>query len=260
MSTYNLSGNVVVFTDSIVKNTPVIFNIPRNHESLFYVLEGELIYEKEALREFVSKGQVGYIARGSIDKTSAYNCDAVSYIAINFNFETKNPSPLATLNLKTLCGASEEFKPLFEEILKAYTEKSLGHKIICEGLLLQIIGMLYVENDTSGETQNLQKLLAPALDAIRENFHDSTFKTSALCELCDMSERNLRRYFIKAFGKSPYTYLQEFRIEKAKILLAYTANPITQIAEACGFTDLYSFSHAFKKREGISPKNFRINL
>lgn len=257
MSSYSLSGDVVVFTDSIMKNSPIVFNVPRNHEALFYVLEGQLIYQKANKSEIVSKGQVGYIARGSIDKSSAYNCDTVTYVAVNFNFDSKNPNPPATLNLKTLCGASEEFKPLFEEILKAYTEKSLGHKIICEGLLLQIIGKLYVENDTSGETQNLQKLLAPALDAIRENFHDSTFKTSALCELCDMSERNLRRYFIKAFGKSPYTYLQEFRIEKAKILLVYTANPITQIAEACGFADLYSFSHSFKKREKISPKEYR---
>ena len=53
---------------------------------------------------------------------------------------------------------------------------------------MQIIGKLYIEDNSADKTQNLQKILSPALDAIRENFHDSTFKTSALCELCDMSE------------------------------------------------------------------------
>lgn len=46
-------------------------------------------------------------------------------------------------------------------------------------------------------------------------------------------------------------------MEQAKELLLGTDLNITEIAEACGFADLFYFSRMFKKRVGSSPRAYR---
>ena len=47
------------------------------------------------------------------------------------------------------------------------------------------------------------------------------------------------------------------KINKAEILLLYTSKNISDIALQCGFCDIYSFSHCFKKHTGMSPREYR---
>ena len=48
--------------------------------------------------------------------------------------------------------------------------------------------------------------------------------------------------------------------EKAKELLENTSNKIISISEACGYNEVYYFSHSFKKYTGQSPKKYRESL
>ena len=47
------------------------------------------------------------------------------------------------------------------------------------------------------------------------------------------------------------------RIKKAKLLLAEDAAKIWAIAEACGFSNAYSFCRMFKKQTGMTPQEYR---
>jgi len=87
--------------------------------------------------------------------------------------------------------------------------------------------------------------------------HISTpFSIADLAAECDLS----RSYFIKAFGvtfgKTPYRWLMEFRLVRAKEMLKeqYT---LADIAAACGFSDQSHFTRAFVGATGTSPGNWR---
>lgn len=74
---------------------------------------------------------------------------------------------------------------------------------------------------------------------------------------------NLSRYhFIRVFkaftGKTPYDYMMEIKIEKAKKMLSFSSRNITEIACSCGFNNPSHFSSVFKKRTGLSPKQYRF--
>ena len=56
---------------------------------------------------------------------------------------------------------------------------------------------------------------------------------------------------------TPYAFLLDFRINEAKKLLKNTQNKLSDIALQCGFADLYSFSHSFKKNTGMTPSEYR---
>ena len=98
------TDDAVFFYDTLTYDKPYISSKPRNHDSLAFVTDGTLLYEKQGRTVPIKKGQVAYIAKGSIDKSSAYGCDAVSYIAVNFNFDGHTASSNRNLPFGTVCS------------------------------------------------------------------------------------------------------------------------------------------------------------
>ncbi|MBA4261411.1 MAG: adenosine deaminase [Comamonadaceae bacterium] len=72
-----------------------------------------------------------------------------------------------------------------------------------------------------------------------------------------VSERHLRRIFEAQMGVSPLQYLLTRKLLSAKQLLADTALPITQIAQASGFASLRRFNAAFASHYGMNPTQMR---
>ena len=64
--------------------------------------------------------------------------------------------------------------------------------------------------------------------------------------------------FKLAFHQTPIQFLQECRLAAARRLLVATDEPVTSICLAVGFESLGSFSWLFRKRFGLSPRQFRL--
>lgn len=73
----------------------------------------------------------------------------------------------------------------------------------------------------------------------------------------DLSERTLYRYWQTAYPGTPSDYLRKCRLERAKEMLEKSVIPIRSIASMFCFCDDNSFSTAFKKEFGITPRQFR---
>ena len=99
-----------------------------------------------------------------------------------------------------------------------------------------------------------------AIEFLKQNYSDPNLKVSDLAKSINLSEKHFRRLFLSIHKKNPYTYLQEFRISKAELLLLNTSKSISDIALQCGFSDIYSFSHCFKSQNGISPSEYRKEI
>lgn len=57
--------------------------------------------------------------------------------------------------------------------------------------------------------------------------------------------------------KTANQIISEFVMNEAKILLSTSKEPVHEIATVLKFSDPYSFSHFFKKHEGMSPIHYR---
>jgi AraC-like DNA-binding protein len=71
-----------------------------------------------------------------------------------------------------------------------------------------------------------------------------------------ISENKLRKGFTLVNKIAIYEYQVSIRIEKAKILLINTNEPLQQIALQVGY-DLKSLEKQFKKKTGVSPLRYR---
>jgi AraC family transcriptional regulator len=78
-----------------------------------------------------------------------------------------------------------------------------------------------------------------------------------LAALLDMSQFHFSHMFKQAIAISPYQYLLQQRIERAKQLLKQTDQPIMEIAFLCGFNNHSHLSQQFRRLTGITPKAYR---
>ena len=69
---------------------------------------------------------------------------------------------------------------------------------------------------------------------------------------CNVSAVYLRKVIKELHGKTPFQLLTELRMKKACEMLQ-EQRPIKEIALSVGYSDIYQFSRAFKRRFGHSP-------
>ncbi len=82
-------------------------------------------------------------------------------------------------------------------------------------------------------------------------------KIADVAKRAGVRTQRLQQIFRESLGMTYSTYLTTTRMQKAKELLAGTDHPITQIAFEVGYNDSNYFSTAFRKHEGISPRQYR---
>jgi AraC family transcriptional regulator len=88
---------------------------------------------------------------------------------------------------------------------------------------------------------------------------EEDIKLVDLATLLDMSQFHFSTLFKQAIGTSPYQYLLQQRIERAKQLLKQTERSIVDIALECGFNSHSHLSKQFRQLTGITPTAYRAN-
>lgn len=98
------------------------------------------------------------------------------------------------------------------------------------------------------------KKLHTALGEMSERYYEDR-PVSHYAALCGMSEVNFRRLFREYTGKSPIAYRNAIRLENAAVLLGSGEYNVSEVAEACGFSNLSFFTRLYKRKYGHTPKN-----
>jgi transcriptional regulator GlxA family with amidase domain len=70
-------------------------------------------------------------------------------------------------------------------------------------------------------------------------------------------ERTLKRRFRAATGLALIDYVQNLRIEEAKRLLEASPRAAEDISSDVGYEDASFFRRLFKRRTGVSPRQYR---
>jgi len=80
-----------------------------------------------------------------------------------------------------------------------------------------------------------------------------------VCEAVDAPERTLRQGFAEVYACSPMSYLRRIRLRTAReiLLRSEPTERITDVALACGFTHMGSFSVDYRRTYGETPSETR---
>lgn len=95
-----------------------------------------------------------------------------------------------------------------------------------------------------------------AVQYANENYREA-ITVEDMAEHAHLSTSRLAHLFAEKVGLAPMRYVETRRMDAAKFLLLTTNDPIYAIARQVGYENPYHFSTRFRRREGVSPRQFR---
>jgi AraC family transcriptional regulator len=130
---------------------------------------------------------------------------------------------------------------------------SLAEKIIADQLPVfkQLQSLPGIKPATK---RDLYKRLVRGRELMDSNFTQPLSIELVAKEAC-MSEYHFYRMFKKMMGISPHQYILQKRLKNGKQLLELHQLSVSDAAVECGFSDIYSFSKAFKQEFGVTPSS-----
>ena len=98
--------------------------------------------------------------------------------------------------------------------------------------------------------------LEQAIEYINDNL-ETNIKLEDIAKELDISQYYFSHLFRESTGVSPYRYVIQQRIEKAKRLLTNNSMSISEISLACGFNSQSQMTMHFRRLTGTTPKQYR---
>lgn len=144
---------------------------------------------------------------------------------------------------------------LFREISELAGEHSVKEPGRNARLAFELLQALRLPADDS----EFPPLLSGLRDALEQN-PQYCWNQTVMAARCGCSPTHLVRLFHRYFHTTPRQFLLDLRIRHARQLLADETLSIKEIAAAVGYDSALNFSTSFRKRFGISPREYRKQL
>lgn len=109
------------------------------------------------------------------------------------------------------------------------------------------------ENEKSRSAKNY----APIRAYIDAHYTNPDLNVNMIAEVFGYTPSHMSRLFKEQFGEGLADYIVKLRMKKAKELLVDTDRTVAAVGESVGFGSSTVFVRAFKRYEGITPKQYR---
>ena len=154
-------------------------------------------------------------------------------------------------------------KPLINRLEVWYDEQRtlswfLTTKVPLRGDNGKIIGLMGLTRRDEGRSRHQPSSEVTLIVSHIQKNTSRILSTAELARECGLSERTLYRKIHQALGVTPYELMLRIRIEAAAEALIQTTDKVIDIAQAHAFCDQSAFTQHFRKRIGLTPKQFRM--
>ena len=102
-----------------------------------------------------------------------------------------------------------------------------------------------------------EQLLTKLVDFVEESWQNPDLQVDDFHEKLGYSKSGLYRVLKSLTGKSPSSFLKNYRLEKAETALKSSGQTVSEIAFACGFNSPSYFSKCFVKKYDVLPSAFQ---
>jgi len=178
-----------------------------------------------------------------------------------FLFEAADPGLLVSmLPLVVHVPGSARLAQLVQMLGEEYADRKPGH----EFMLSQLVGMMLIEalrataspDAPPGLLRGLgDERLAPSLQQMHARL-DHDWTVAKLAATAALSRSAFFDRFTRTVGVAPMAYLLAWRMEIAKDLMRREGLSMAEVAERVGYASTSTFSTAFSRHVGHSPRQF----
>lgn len=193
-----------------------------------------------------------------------YGCDHAAFSDdwIHFDFEGE-PSMLESLSipmnrplyLPRVDALSNLVRMLVQESLHGTVHREEKMDAVMRLLLLGLDAQLVETAGNSPDTPHRDRL-----EQLRMDIHNTPhlkWSVSGMAKRVRLSTSHFQHLYRVTYGISCMQEVIGARIERAKFHLVTTDMTVGEVAEACGFENESHFIRLFRKREGMTPLQYR---
>ncbi|RAV04179.1 helix-turn-helix domain-containing protein [Paenibacillus sp. YN15] len=152
-----------------------------------------------------------------------------------------------------------EIRRLFGAMLGDYVSRRQFGKLMLHTRFVELLVQLHWL-----EEQEKEGLPAAGRDALMDNavlwvreHADSRLTAAQAAAAAGLSERQFRRRFAARTGMGFLDYVHMLRIERCCARLAGSGDRVADIAAEAGFQDVKFFNRLFKRKTGMTPRQYR---
>lgn len=206
-----------------------------------------------------------------------YNCDSnnIHEVTIQFHRELFLESLLNKKQFHSLSIMFENAKkgivfsrPVIEKVkgrILALAQNTNGFLAVMELIMIlyelsndpnsrMLSNSTFTKDTDSTESRRVQKVIS----YLQSNYQNEV-RLNDVAGFIGMSEAAFSRFMKKRTGRNFIEYLNDLRLGIASRQLVNTSKSIAEISYESGFNNISNFNRLFKKRKGVTPKEFREN-
>ena len=146
------------------------------------------------------------------------------------------------------------FEEIFNNLSKGFHDQNLEYVNFCFGHLLATFIYAHKTSDDLADESN--PAVRRSIDFMNKNLHKKLTLQQISYE-CGYSPTYFTTLFRNETNYSPLSYFSHLKILKACEYLDYTRTKIKEISFSLGYSDPYYFAKDFKKKMGMSPRQYR---
>jgi AraC family L-rhamnose operon transcriptional activator RhaR len=150
-----------------------------------------------------------------------------------------------------------EFHRLFQKLHDEYSAQKVCFEAALYTCLFEILLSMY-RSTTEQLTPHQSKFTG--VEALLYYVHQQFAKPitlKSMAELLGIGERQFQRVFKSYTGMAFVDYQQQLRIQEANRLIRTTNRKISDIANTVGYQDMKFFNRIYKKKTGVTPREYR---
>lgn len=265
--------NKVIFKVDTRKEAYMVSNEIHREFEIYYLTQGERLYFVENRTYALTEGSVMFVSSNRIHKTSEAGGPAHARMLLQFSpaFLSDWARMYPSVSFDYLLSQNgfavsprNEFSPsiraLFDEIHRLWKEQPAGYEeeMSCDTfkILLNLQRSLTGESDQEALTSAKHQKIYEVAEYISQHL-ESISNLDDLSARFYISKYYLAHTFKEVTGLSVIAFLNATRVQRACALLTEREMSISQIAEVVGFGTVARLTEAFKRVEGMTPREYQ---
>ena len=97
-------------------------------------------------------------------------------------------------------------------------------------------------------------------EIIDQHLSEDDFSVKTMAAMLAMSHSSLYKKIRAITGLSLIGFVNDYKLHKAIILFRQGESNVTSVCEKCGFKDEKNFRELFRRKTGLTPKQYVLSL